>query len=82
MQAASLETTARTAPVIIDLGKVKRKKIKQLKRGRGDLLAEVEQAVATAANSLGADAAGKTLVPVVILYRKKENKKRSRGLFG
>ena len=45
-------------------------------------MTEVEQAVATAANSLGADAAGKTLVPVVILYRKKEVKKRSVGLFG
>ena len=33
------------------------KKIKQLKQGCGDLLIEVEQAVATAANSLGAEAA-------------------------
>lgn len=76
----SNDTTAKTRPVIIDLGKVKRKKIKQLKQGRGDLLAEVEQAVATAANSLGAEAASKTLVPIVVLYRRKES--RRRGIFG
>lgn len=76
----SHDTTVKTRPVIIDLGKVKKKKIKQLKQGRGDLMAEVEQAVATAANSLSAEDASKTLVPIVVLYRKKEVRRRS--IFG
>ena len=82
METVTNETTVKTCPVIIDLGKVKQKKIRQLKRGRGDLLIEVDQAIATAANSLGKDAAGKTLVPVVILYRKKVKKKSAKGIFG
>lgn len=80
MDSVTTETTVKTRPVIIDLGKVKKKKIKQLKRGRGELLDEVDQAVATAAASLGAEAASKTLVPVVVIYRKKEA--RRKGLFG
>jgi len=79
METATNDATLKTRPVIIDLGKVKKKKIKQLKRGQGDLLAEVDQAVATAANSLGTEAANKTLVPVVVIYRKKET--RRAGLF-
>jgi hypothetical protein len=80
MEQGSHDTTVKTRPIIIDLGKVKKKKIKQLKRGSGDLIAEVDQAVATAANSLGAEAGSKTLVPVVILYQKKVV--RRKGLFG
>jgi hypothetical protein len=82
METVANETTVKTCPVIIDLRKVKQKKIRQLKRGRGDLLIEVDQAIATAANSLGKDAAGKTLVPVVILYRNKVKKKKAKDIFG
>jgi hypothetical protein len=67
-------------PIVIDLGKVKRKSIKELKRGEGPLLAELDQVVANVRESLGPDAAGKELVPLVVLYRPK--RKRRRNIFG
>ena len=58
-------------PMIVDLGKTKKKKIKDLKKGKGDLLVEIDQAVEMAAHGLGAEADGKVFVPVVILYKPK-----------
>jgi len=69
-----------TLPVVIDLGKTRRKRIKQLKRGRGKLVDETRDVVEELRDSLGAEAAGKELVPVVIVYRRKE-KRRRRSLF-
>jgi hypothetical protein len=67
-------------PVIIDLGKVSRKKARRLKRGEGSLLAEVQAAVAETVGQLGPAAAGKEILPVVIVYRQKQ--KKAAGLFG
>ncbi len=61
-------------PMIVDLGKTKRKKIKALKKGKGDLLLEIDQAVDMASHSLGAEADGKIFVPVVILYKPKSKR--------
>ena len=69
----SSDTTPR--PLVIDLGKVKKKRIKDLKAGRGPLLGEVHDAVEAVRRDLGAEAAGRELVPVVILYRPKRRKK-------
>jgi hypothetical protein len=63
-------------PVIVDLGKAKRKKIKQLKRGDGPLMEEVLDVLDEVANHLGEELEGKTLVPVVMIYEKKGKKKR------
>lgn len=68
------------APVILDLGKAKRKNIKQLRQGRGKLLGDVEDAMKEISASLGDQADGKQLVPVVLVYRKKA-KKKGGGLF-
>ena len=68
------------APIIVDLGKKKRKAIKEFKRGEGKLLLEVQQAVADVRASLGAEATGKEFVPVVVVYQQKS--KRNKGLFG
>ena len=59
------------APIIINLGKQRRKRIKQLKRSRGALLEEVLETVAQVNGQLGADGAGKVLVPVVLIYRER-----------
>lgn len=59
------------APIIINLGKQRRKRIRELKRSRGVLLDEVLETVAQVNGQLGADAAGKVLVPVVLIYREK-----------
>lgn len=65
-------------PIVIDLGKTQQKRIKQLKRGQGPLRAEVADVIRQVQEELGADVEGKELVPVVIVYRRKQ-KKRSRA---
>lgn len=67
------------APVILDLGKTKRKKIKQLRQGRGKLLGDVEDAMKEISASLGDQADGKQLVPVVLVYKQKTKKRRGGG---
>jgi hypothetical protein len=62
------------APIVIDLGKVRRAKIKKLKRGEGPLLDEVNEALEQVRQQLGGD---KQLVPVVLVYAKKSRKRRS-----
>ena len=69
------ESTA-ASPIVIDLGKAKRKRIKQLERGEGPLAEEVRQAVEQVGAGLGAEADGKVLVPVVLLYRRKPRRRR------
>jgi hypothetical protein len=65
-------------PIIVNLGKQKKKRIRQLKRG--DAVAKIDQAIHLAQSRVGE---GKEIVPVVILYRKKDRRRR-RGvsLFG
>jgi hypothetical protein len=65
-------------PIIIDLGKARSKRIKDLKRGRGRLLAEIDRTVAELQVKMGGD--GATLLPVIVVYRKKAKKGRNRGL--
>lgn len=65
-------------PIVVDLGKKKKKQIRNLKRGRGPLLEDVADVVEKVRASLPEQLAGKELVPVVIVYRQK--KKRSSGL--
>lgn len=63
-----------TPAIVIDLGKVSRKKISQLKKGTGPLVGDVSKALELANQRLGEDASGKTLVPVVFVYSKKRKK--------
>jgi len=64
-------------PIVVDLGKVKRKRVKELRKGQGPLVEEVNQVMANVRESLGEDAAGKELVPVVILYRRRPKRRRT-----
>lgn len=71
-----------TAPIVIDLGKVKSKHIRRLKRGRGKLTDDVNEVVDQVRSQLGGEAHEKLFVPVVLVYRKKNKKKyRNSGLF-
>ncbi len=63
-------------PIVLDLGKVKRKQVKKLKQGIGPLLGEVHEAIASVHQELAAEADGKVLVPVVLLYERKRKKRR------
>ncbi len=66
-------------PIIVSLGKKSKKQIKRLKRGKGRTMDDVMDVIDQVQANLGAQAAGKVLVPIVILYRKKQ--RRVRGLF-
>jgi len=68
-----------TAPIIVALGKKKKKAIKRLKRGKGSTMDEVMDVIDQVQANLGEQAAGKILVPVVIIYKQKQ--RRLRGLF-
>lgn len=67
------------APVILDLGKASRKKIRQLREGHGELVDEVQSAMHEVTASLGAQVEGKQLVPVVLIYRKKSRRRKGAG---
>ncbi|MFZ1086036.1 MAG: hypothetical protein WAN35_13810 [Terracidiphilus sp.] len=70
-------TTAKGDPVIIDLGKQKRKKIRQLRKGRGPLFAKVSDTqVGLRAKGVTDDNSGPTIVLV------KEKKRRRKFGFG
>jgi len=66
-----------TPPIIIDLGKQRRRVIKQLARGEGPLVHEIDAIARDVRAELGADANGKILVPLVIICRHK--RKRASG---
>lgn len=62
-------------PVVIDLGKTKKKLVKALKAGEGELVNEITEAVATVISGLGSELAGKAVLPIVLVYEKKSRKK-------
>jgi hypothetical protein len=68
-------------PIVIDLGKRKRKRIKQLKQGRGPLAADVEETMAEMVRQLGEKAGGKEFVPVVVVFERKPKKRRAKMPF-
>ena len=64
----STETTV--APIVIDLGKKRRKQVRDLKRGRGKLMNEVAEVLERVQAEMG-PGDHRQLVPVVMIYRKK-----------
>jgi hypothetical protein len=65
------------APIIIDLGKEKKGRIKDLKRGRGRLMAEIAGVINEVRAGLGEGADGHQLIPVVLIYKKKAKGRRN-----
>ncbi|MEO5951697.1 MAG: hypothetical protein ABIQ44_04430 [Chloroflexia bacterium] len=62
-------------PVVLDLGKTKKKLVKALKQGEGPLIDDVFDAVDAVRQNMGGELDGKILVPVVIVYEKKSRRK-------
>ncbi len=60
-----------THPVVIDLGKVKRRAAKKLKKAEGPLLDDVADAVQGAIEGMGSLPEGAVIVPVVVLFERK-----------
>ena len=75
MSEATAELKEKLPPIVLDLGRVKRKQVKRLKRGEGPLLDEVHEAIASVHHELGDEIEGKGLVPVVLIYERKRKKK-------
>lgn len=65
-------------PIVVELGKTKRSRIKDLKRGRGKLVDEVQDVMTRVRDDLGPSADGKHLIPIVIVYKRKTKKRRRR----
>ncbi len=61
--------------VILDLGKQKRKKVKRMRKGRGGLMGEVQEAVDNLRANGAVDAAAS---PVIVIVREKAKKKKKR----
>jgi Family of unknown function (DUF6200) len=72
-------TAALDVPIILDLGKASRKRVRQLKRGQGRLLEDVQDALTEVTATLGEQAEGKQIVPVVLMYRKRSRRKARGG---
>ena len=70
-----------TEPIVIDLGKQKRKRIKSLLKGRGKLWLEVEGVIEEVNELLEDELDGKTIVPLVLVYRRKPKRRRIGGFF-
>ncbi|NWF69878.1 MAG: hypothetical protein HXY40_12405 [Chloroflexi bacterium] len=64
------------SPVIVSLGKKKRKAIKRLKRGKGRAMDDVLDVIEQVQMNLGEQAAGKIILPVIVVYRQKERRFR------
>jgi hypothetical protein len=65
-----------TQPIIVDLGKQKTSHIKDLKAGEGELWDEVLDVVDEVKEMLGEEAAGKLMVPIIMIYEKKQSQPR------
>jgi hypothetical protein len=68
---ASLENSAESHPIIIDIGKHKKKKIKQLRNGKGDLFEQIGHYVQELKNAKQVNEDAQILVVVV----KEKNRK-------
>lgn len=76
-QVSQVEAADVTQPIIVDLGKQRPKRIKQLKRGEGKLWDEVVDVIEEVSLQLGDEVDGKTIVPVILVYRKKGKKRKA-----
>src|SRR5690348_6999796 len=64
------------APVVVDLGKQNSKTLRALKNGEGPLMEDVAR-VLEDVRAKSPELAGKELVPVVLIYRKRPKRKSS-----
>jgi hypothetical protein len=62
-------------PIVVNVGRRTTKALRQLARNEGPLVAEVNEVVERVRGELGEELAGKTLVPLVIVYRRKSRRR-------
>lgn len=61
-------------PIVVDLGRAKKKDLKALERGEGPLVQVINQVLEELNAGLPAEDKKKRLVPVVVRYEKKDKK--------
>ena len=71
-----------TEPIIINMRKQPKKRIKKLLKGRGKLWDEVVDVIDEVRIILGDEIEGNTILPIILVYGKKTKKKRMRNLLG
>jgi len=59
---------------IIKVGKQRKRRIRQLKRGEGRLAQKVDLTLGQVTSMLGEELEGKKVIPVILLYRKKSSR--------
>ena len=69
-------------PILLNLGKQKRKRIKNLKKGKGKLWNEVKDIIDEVSIMVDDELEGKTIVPLILIYKGKPKRKRGKGIFG
>lgn len=68
------------APVVVDLGSRGKKAIRNLKNGTGALMVEVDSAIDHVRSTLPDTEKNKTIIPVVLIYRRKKRRGRMTDL--
>jgi len=67
--------------VIVNAGKAKRSAVRKLQNGQGPLVDEIQTAIRTTVEAMGEEAAGKEVLPVVVIYKVKRRGARRRFPF-
>lgn len=80
MAAPAESSTEMTQPIIVDLGRQRASRLADLKEGEGELWEEVLEVIAEVKEMLGAEANGKVLMPVILIYEKKSRHSRIESL--
>src|SRR5437016_5844837 len=65
------------SPIVISLGRRKRKSIRALERSEGPLFDDVLRALAEVQRSLGPEATDKVLLPIAVVYERKRRRRKS-----
>jgi eukaryotic-like serine/threonine-protein kinase len=81
VMAQTADSTGEPRPIVIDMGKVKRRDLREFREGQGQLALDVKKAVEDTRKTASGDAAKKEFQPVVLLYRKRGRKRSRRGAF-
>jgi len=68
------------APIIMEIGRAKKRDIRDVARGQGKIMNDLQDAMSEVTSTLGDQADGKQFVPVVLVYKKKRRAKRRGGL--
>lgn len=68
-------------PVIVDVGRIRKKNIDRLKDGHGPVMREVRDVVDEVSTALADRVGDRPILPVVLIYKEKRSSRRRGGGF-